>query len=178
MDEQLIDSDSQPLPRNKKELLERIQSHRSPLEQTISQLSDSQLAAPGLTSDWSVKDHLAHLAVWEVSLAALLRHEPRHAAMKVDETSYLRGADAINEIVYQHNRERSLGEVLVHFRKSHQQVLAALDGLTKSDLFRTYSYYQPDEPGEDSGEPILAWIAGNTYEHYAEHHALIQAISG
>ena len=177
MDEQLTDRDSQRLPRDKKELLERIQSLRSRLEQNISQLSDFQLAAPGMTSDWSVKDHLAHLAVWEDSLAALLRREPRHSAMKVDETTYLRGADAINEMIYQRNKERSLGEVLAHFRKSHQQALAALDGLTNADLFRTYSHYQPDEPGEDSGEPILAWVAGNTYEHYAEHYALIQAVS-
>lgn len=45
-----------------------------------------------------------------------------------------------------------------------------------ADLFRTYSYFQPDEPGEDSGRPIIAWIIGNTYEHYDEHRAWIEEL--
>lgn len=178
MDEQLSDYESGSLPRDKAELLDRIQQTRAALEQTISQLNDAQLVAPGAASGWSVKDHLAHLAVWELSLAALLQRYPRHAAMEVDEATYLCGADAINEIVYQRNKDRSLAEVLAAFRQAHQQVLAALDRLTDADLFKTYSQYQPDEPGEDNGEPILKWVAGNTYEHYAEHHAWLQALVG
>ena len=45
-----------------------------------------------------------------------------------------------------------------------------------ADLRKTYSHYQPDEPGEDSGEPIMRWVAGNTYEHYAEHQEWIEAL--
>ena len=177
MDEQLTDNESEALPRDRAELLERIQRTRAALERTIGQLSETQLAAPGAASGWSVKDHLAHLAVWEVSLTALLQRRPRYAAMEVDEATYLRGADAINEVVYQRNKDRSLAEVLAAFRQAHDQLLDALGGLTDADLLKTYSHYQPDEPGEDSGEPILKWVAGNTYEHYAEHHAWLQALA-
>ena len=55
-------------------------------------------------------------------------------------------------------------------------MLTTLAGLSDEDLFKTYSYYQPDEPGDDSGDPILNWIMGNTYEHYAEHQAWIEAL--
>ena len=175
MDEQLSD-ETESLPTDKPELLERIQRTRAALEQTLSQLSDAQLVAPDAASGWSVKDHLAHLAGWEVSLTALLQRRPRHVAMELDEATYHRGADAVNEVVYQRNKDRSLADVLATFRQAHQQVLAALGGLTDADLSKTYSHYQPDEPGEDSGEPILKWVAGNTYEHYAEHHAWLQAL--
>ena len=175
MDNQL----TEPLPRDKAQLLERIQRARAALEQTISQLSAAQLVAPGPYEGWSVKDHLAHLAIWEQGLAALLQGRPRYAAMHVDEETYLSAdTDGLNAIIYQHNKDRSLAEVLAAFRQAHQQTLAALAGLTDADLFKTYSHYQPDEPGEDSGEPILRWIAGNTYEHYAEHQAWIQALVG
>ena len=171
----MIDDD---LPRTKAELLERIERARAALEQTISGLSDAQLVAPG-SDGWSVKDHLAHLTTWEQGIAALLERRPRYAAMHLDEQTYLTaGEDDINSIIYEHNKDRSLAEVLAAFEQGHQQVLAALAGLTDADLFKTYSHYQPDEPGEDSGEPILRWIAGNTYEHYAEHEAWIQALVG
>ena len=176
MDEQLTDNESEALPRDKAELLERIQRTRAALERAIGQLSEAQLVAPGAASGWSVKDHLAHLAVWEQGLTALLQGRPRPAAMEVDEATYLRSEDALNALIYQRNKDRSLAEVLAAFRQAHDQVLAALAGLTDADLFKTYSHYQPNELGEDSGEPILKWVAGNTYEHYAEHHAWLRAL--
>jgi len=177
MDEQLLDEESQPLPGDKTELLERVERARAALEETIRPLSDAKLVAPGPYEGWSVKDHLAHLATWEQGMAALLQQRPRYAAMDVDEKTYLSSStDDLNAIVYQHHKDRSPAEVLAAFRQAHRHLLAALDGLTDADLFRTYSHYQPDEPGEDSGEPILKWIAGNTYEHYAEHQAWIQAL--
>lgn len=173
---QLTEDGSQPLPSDKAQLLERIQRARAGLEQTISQLSDAQLVAAGPDEGWSVKDHLAHLTTWEQGLAALLQGRPRYAAMHLDEETYLTaGADGLNAIIHQHNKDRSLAEVIAAFRQAHQQVLAALAELTDADLFKTYSHYQPDEPGEDSGEPILRWITGNTYEHYADHQAWILA---
>ncbi|GAB4335609.1 MAG: hypothetical protein Kow0010_23150 [Dehalococcoidia bacterium] len=33
--------------------------------------------------------------------------------------------------------------------------------------------YLPDEPGEETGAPIVGWIAGNTCAHYEEHLAWI-----
>ena len=175
MDEQLSDHESEPVPKDKAGLLQRILRARAALDLTISQLSDAQLVAPGATG-WSVKDHLAHLAIWELSLTALLQRRPRHAAMEVDEATYLRSEDAINELVYQRNKDRSLVEVLAAFRQAQQQMLAALADLTGAGLLKTYSHYQSDEPGEDRGAPIVDWIAGNTYEHYDEHRAWIEAL--
>lgn len=178
IDEQLTDEASLPPPGNKAELLERVERARAALEQTIGRMSDAQLVAPGPDGGWPVKDHLAHLAAWEQSLAALLQGRPRHAAMGVDEETYLSaGADGINAMVYQQSKDRSLAEVRVAFGQAHQQVLATLAGLTGADLFKTYSHYQPDEPGRDSGAPIVGWIAGNTYEHFAEHQAWIAALA-
>ncbi|MCH8850721.1 MAG: ClbS/DfsB family four-helix bundle protein [Chloroflexi bacterium] len=176
MDEQLSENDATTLPKDKAELLERIRRARAGLEQTIGLLSPDQIVAPGAAAGWSVKDHLTHIAVWEMGLAALLQRRPRYAAMDVDEATYRRGADATNETIYERNKGRSAPDVLGDFRRAHQELLAALGGLTEADLRRTYSYYQPDEPGEDSGAPIVRWIAGNTYEHYDEHREWIEAL--
>ena len=165
------------LPTDKAELLARIEQARAALDATLSDLSEELVVAPGSGDGWAVKDHLAHLTSWEAGMAALLQREPRYAAMQLDEQTFLTaGADGINAIVFQRNKGRPLAGVLADFREGQRALLAALDGLTDADLLKTYSHYQPDEPGEDSGAPILGWIAGNTYEHYAEHQAWIQAL--
>jgi hypothetical protein len=60
MDEGL---DERPaLPRDKGELIERIEAGRAALGEAIAGLSEAQLVAPLDGEGWSVKDHLAHLA--------------------------------------------------------------------------------------------------------------------
>lgn len=164
-------------PRDKAELLDRIERARASVDDVIGGLGDVQLVAPGPDGGWSVKDHLAHLAVWEAGMAALLQRRPRYAAMQLDENAYLStDEDGLNAIIHQQNQGRSLGAVRAAVREAQRELLTALGSLTDADLFKTYSHYQPDEAGEDSGAPIVGWIAGNTYEHYDEHRAWIEAL--
>jgi hypothetical protein len=163
-------------PQTKSELLARMAEAGAALEQTLSQLSEAQLTSVDTQSGWAIKDHLAHLAAWEIGIAALLQRQPRWEAMGLDEATVAsHETDDLNDIVYRQNKDRSLAEVRAYFHDAHQQMLAALDRLSDEDLLKTYSHYQPDEPGDDSGDPILNWIMGNTYEHYAEHQAWIEA---
>lgn len=176
MDEQPSSGDEQELPRNKAELVERMEQAYSALMQTIDQVSDAELTSPG-PEGWSAKDHLAHLAVWELGMVALLQRQPRFAAMGVDESTYLNEEmDDLNRIFYQRHKERPLVEVVAGLQQVHRWMLDELKNLEDADLFKTYSHYQPNEPGEESGDPIMGWIVGNTYEHYAEHQAFIQAV--
>ena len=39
--------------------------------------------------------------------------------------------------------------------------------MSDADLRKPYSHFQPKDP-EKKG-PVIGWVAGNTYEHYAEH---------
>ncbi|MBC8098629.1 MAG: hypothetical protein H7Y11_04245 [Armatimonadetes bacterium] len=48
-----------------------------------------------------------------------------------------------------------------------------INGLTDADLMRPYQYYATDSTRED---PVIRWIVGDTFEHYAEHLPWMQAI--
>ena len=164
-------------PQTKSELLAQMAEAQAALEQTLTQLSEAQLASADAQSGWAIKDHLAHLAAWEIGIAALLQHRPPWKAMGLDEATVAsHETDDLNAIIHRQNKDRSLAEVRAYFHEAHQQMLTTLAGLSDEDLFKTYSYYQPDEPGDDSGDPILNWIMGNTYEHYAEHQTWIEAL--
>jgi len=163
------------LPLRKVDVLAEIHQARQELEQLIQPLSAEQLAAQGPDRSWSVLDHLSHLAAWEEGIAALLRKKPRFVVMGVEE-AVLDGAtqDEVNAILHMRDQDCTPDQVLERFARAHQDLLAALEPLQDADLLRTYSFYQPDEPGEDSGEPIVRWVLSNTSRHFREHIGWIE----
>ncbi len=166
------------VPQTKAELIDRIEEGRRALEDQLSSLSEAQWLARDGMDAWSVKDHLAHLAAYEVGIAALLRREPRWAAMQLDE-QWVRDSesfDELNAVLYQHDKDRPLPEVLAAFQDAHRQVLAALENLTDEDLFKTYATYQPHDPEANDHDAVIGWIISNTYGHYAEHQPWIDEL--
>lgn len=167
---------SDPTPRTTKALIGRIQTARDELEGQIAPLSEAELTRPG-PEGWSVKDHLAHLALWRRSLIALLEGTDRAAAVGLAERDgdEDHDIDAINARLYANERDRPLAEVLADFRATHRQALDLVARLSDEDLTRPYSHYQPQAQPRNE-QPVVGWIAGNTYEHDAEHAEWIKAV--
>lgn len=158
----------------KQGLMEQIGTSRKELEAYLASLTSVQfeLAPEGV---WNVKDNLAHLIAWEQSIVGLLHGEPRHQRLGVSEALYLtHDLDAINHEIYLQHRDQPLDTVFSEFHASHREIMRLLSSLGDDDLRRTYSSYLPNEPGEDSGAPIIEWIIGDTSEHYAEHLQMIR----
>jgi uncharacterized damage-inducible protein DinB len=169
--------DITPDQRGKSSLIGAIQRHRAELEATIAPLNHVQLEASP-AGGWSIKDHLAHIAAWEMSAVALLTGTPRYAGLGVDRATYeSHDVDAVNQGIFRQNHHRPMDDVLADFRDAHQQLMAVLNSLSDEDLQKTYSDYLPDEPAEETGAPVLGWIAGNTYHHYAEHLEIIRELA-
>jgi hypothetical protein len=164
-----------PLPTNKAGLLEGIDREYAALEQAIGRLSEAQLTQP-IDGSWSAKDILAHIAAWQqILLVFHIDQRPfEQAAPGVAVDYQSSDVDTINEALYQRDRERPLAEVLETFRRSHQQALTKIKGMSEADLFRAYT-----PPGRDpsSGGRLISWIVGDTYEHYLEHRTTIAKVS-
>ena len=80
----------------------------SQLQQTLDSLTEEQMTERTDAAGWTVKDHLAHLIPWEQGMIALLKHEPRYAAMGVDVRKH-EDEDELNEILRAPYRSASLG---------------------------------------------------------------------
>ncbi len=159
----------------KAELLERIRESRAALERAVDQAGEAALTTDA-PNGWTGKDHLAHIAAWKTSLVALLRGEPRHEAMGLDAATYQSGdVDALNEALYDRDRTLPLADVLRGFHGTHEQVIAEVNRLSDADLYRPYADFQPDAPA--NRDPIINWIAGNTFGHYDEHRPAIEALA-
>ena len=114
---------------------------------------------------WTVRDHLVHVAAWEHSLLALVEGRDRELAMGL--SGGVEGIDNVNEAIRKVHENDTADEALRYFRDSHARLVAALEKLNDADLQKPYSHYQPSDP--DERRPVVGWVAGNTYEHYAEH---------
>jgi glyoxylase-like metal-dependent hydrolase (beta-lactamase superfamily II) len=163
------------------ELKTRILDSRRALLNCVGSLDDAQKTGIRDASGWSVKDHLAHLVRWQRSIVFLLHGKPRHEGLGIDESVYRSryvggDIDALNSELHARDRDLSFSEVLSSLDDIHDETIGALDGLEDSDLLRPYSSFLPDEPGEETGRPVVFWIAGNTSFHYDEHRDWIEAV--
>ena len=168
---------SESFPRTKSGLMDQLRASQAEMDRVLTSLTDAQMNDAKDHVGWSVKDHIVHLALWQRGVAAMLRKEPRWAAMGVDrQTVTSICEDELNQIMRAQHADKSPAEAIALLRAAHDELLAAMESLSTADLEKTYSHYQPDEPGEDSGRPIAAWIIGNGSGHYAEHLPWMLAI--
>lgn len=158
-------------PKDKDELLRRIQADWNALENAIQQLSEEQMTTPD-EGGWSFKDNLAHLAAWHRYLRFYhLRGQPPQQVMGVDEAFYEElDEDGLNHILYLRNKDRPLEEVLAELRQTYAEVLADLEGMSFDELMQPHYADDPEQ------RPLLDWVIGNTYDHYREH--LLRSMSG
>lgn len=155
--------------------IEPIEKRWAELVALVDRLGPSGLEQKG-SGQWAVKDHLVHIAAWELSLLGLIDGEDRRAAMGV--AGAPEDTDALNEAVWLAHRHESAEEALAFSRESHARLIRRLGTMTDSDLRRSYNHYQPNDPRDPGDDrPVVEWVAGNTYEHYAEHIGYIDQIA-
>jgi hypothetical protein len=159
------------MPKDKAELLARIDQEWTALRELIDSLTPKQMteAVPG---SWSVKDHLVHLTTWEQFLLRYhLGQEPPHIVMGVEEETFEGlDEDGMNALIYERSQNRPLEDVLDSFGQSHTLVLDALGPMTFADLM------QPRYADDPEARPLINWVIGNTYDHYREHRQTIQSL--
>lgn len=160
---------------NKNELLTEAKAAHARMEKLLARLSPAELSAPVLDEGWSIQDSLAHLVAWEKMMmgwiGSVQRGEPvvRFAPGFIETPA---SGDALmlklNEKLYQEDRGRSLDDVLADFRRTHEQVLSTLSGMSEADIF------EPRDFASRKHVRLLdGVIDGNTYEHYDEHYGWI-----
>ena len=151
----------------KRELLDAIRKERAAFEAALAGLTPEQMTAPGVMEAWSVKDILGHVAMWESRLVTILYSIERDVIPKM-----LHGqteVDKVNAESFAEQRERPLDRVLADFHAVHVQLLKRLDTLKEGDLSDSKRF-----PWMES-EPLEKLVAGDTFEHYAEHRPAIEA---
>lgn len=154
----------------KSELLELIQGEHQRLEATLSELDKDQMIQPGVVDHWSVKDTLAHIAVWEKRMVRWVGEAVRGRVPEMLPPGMTwDDLDEWNEQTYQEHRDRPLAGVLADFERSYQEALQVVQVTPEKDLVDPNRFEWLD------GEPLWRLVAANTFWHYREHDESIRA---
>jgi uncharacterized damage-inducible protein DinB len=116
---------------NRESLLQHYRQMRAALLAAIDGLGDDELIEPSLDG-WSVKDHLAHLTLWdELRASEVVRISAGH-----DSAWHMAGdqSDAYNELGYALRQNLSLDQVRWELATTHQRLLDAIAAATPRGL--------------------------------------------
>jgi hypothetical protein len=151
---------------DKATLIRRIHEERERLLQALEGLSPEEMTHVPVVGEWTVKDILAHLAVWQGRLITALFQLEQGRRPKDLELSPAE-VDALNARIYREQKDRPLERVLADFHGTFQQLLRRLERFSDADL---------TQPGRFPGlaGPLWELIASETYEHDAEHRVDIE----
>jgi hypothetical protein len=162
---------SSGIPQTKMGLLARVNDAMAELDGVLAPLSDERLSRSGADGGWSIKDHIYHLGTWRRKQIAQMRGESIPAAIGVDQATWdSDDEDAINAAIQQQSDALTAQEALAYFRRAHADSLAAIGDFPDEDFARPGYAEYPES------EPMINYIAGNTYEHDEEHLGYIRAL--
>jgi hypothetical protein len=152
----------------KNDLIDRVKQGHAEWEALIAEVDESGMTEPGVMSDWSVKDIVAHVAWYEWWTGEFVRTKnwPVLAPHLDSEDT-----DTRNNAYYHEMKDAPLDGVMELARRSFDELIAAIEPLSEEEFATPALLGMPDDPGWALG----AWLPENTYRHYEEHAAAIRA---
>ena len=140
------------------DLLARARTERDALAGLWQPLTDAQMICrPGPLPDWSVKDLIAHIAWWEQSATNWVSRALAGEMLTRTETT-----DELNARVHADNRDLPLETVLAAFDASWRPLEDLLLRMTDDEI-------NDPEVCNIRDMPLLYFLVGNTFAHYADH---------
>jgi len=152
----------------KKEIIEKLKNSRAAFLDAIDGLSDDAMLEPGVVGEWSVRDLLVHLTLWEAGLVTLLFHIKEGRKPPPDEKA-AETMDQKNARWHAENKDRPLDLARADFIAVRKQTLRRVRALTQAE------FEKADKLAWLEGAPLSKWIASDTFDHEAEHIQQIRA---
>jgi hypothetical protein len=155
-------------PVSKEEILSSLKTSREAMLKAFEGLDDELMLSPDVVGEWSIKDILVHLSLWEAELVTLL-WQARQGRKPTTAQLSPETVDDLNARWYVMHKDRTLAQVMDDFRAVRHQTARRVDGFTDLELGDSELFSWLD------GEPLEHWIAEDSYGHEAEHMAQIVA---
>lgn len=147
--------------KSKAELLELTRTERRVLEEKVAEMTSAELIFPGSMGEWSVKDILQHLVDWEQRWIHWYEAGKRGEEVITPEKGYnWRQMGLLNEKYRLMHKDRPLDSVMADFKSSYSQILEVVEKIPEEEMLAIGRY------AWTKNLPLIAWITGNTCEHY------------
>jgi hypothetical protein len=147
---------------NKQELITALETGRENFLELFSSLDDEEMLLQDPITGWSLKDILAHLTRWEAELVKLLWQIKQGQKPTTAHFSAI-DIDQINARWLEEDRSRALSRILDDFHGVRTQTIRRVEAFVDPNLTdpNRYSFLK--------NNALWEWIAGDSFEHEAEH---------
>lgn len=153
---------------NRDEILSALDASRNDFLAAIAGLTDEQLQEPGVNGDWTVKDMMYHISLWEAELVTLLwqvASDKTPTTVHFTQTHF----DQTNQQWYLQGKNRPLEIVRQDFQGVLNQVKRRLEDFSEEDLNSVQRFTWQRE------NPLWEWIGSDSFQHEPEHTAQVLA---
>src|SRR5919197_66044 len=117
-----------------KKLLQRVDTAWAAFQESYAGLPDAQLMEPGAIGEWSIKDILAHVTIWEEEA---LKHLPLIiAGGRPPRYVTYGGIDAFNAHMLEQTRRLSLSDVRRQLDDTHRRLIAFIQSAPEGQFTR------------------------------------------
>jgi hypothetical protein len=154
----------------KQELISTVEAEHADLEKLIGTLGDEQMNEPNVVGEWSVKDLLAHLALWTArNITVVYQAEQGQKPAEID--AMFDHYDALNAEDYEAQKDRPLDRILADLRGTHKQLVRRLSAWHEDDLSNPalFSWLR--------GQSLSAFLA-DAVQHEAAHRKQVEQWRG
>lgn len=141
---------------DKKALLESLHESHLALLEAVEGLNEEQLSHPGVCGDWSIKDILAHLLMWEAETIKLLFQAQQGKTPLTVHFSQI-SDDEQNAIWYQQTKNRPLQAVWDDFLAIRAQTIRRVDAFSDEQL---------------NNPKLFPWLKGKKLTEVIKHSIL------
>jgi hypothetical protein len=160
-----------PTTLTQSQLLETLQTKRIAWDSLLAQVDAQHMLQPGTTGTYSVKDVIAHIAVYEEWVATILEkalHGEHETPPTSTGQSKEQAVDAENAQFYAEYQDSSLSEIQQFSQQAYQHLLTVISTLTNDQINAVLT-------PEWTTSPTWKFIAGDSYDHYEDHIPSLQA---
>lgn len=130
-----------PRPTNKAQLLEVMQSEHDALDTMLAALTPEQMTSVSVTTQWSIKDVLAHLSAWEQLCLGWYKAGQRGQtpALPAEGFNWAQ-IPALNKQIFEAHHARPLAEVQQQYQASYRRIRKTVEALSEEELFTRQLY--------------------------------------
>ncbi|GHO74003.1 hypothetical protein KSD_17740 [Ktedonobacter sp. SOSP1-85] len=158
----------------KQTFLDTLHGERTQWDAQVAQVDEERMTQSGFAGKWSLKDVIAHIAVYEEWTANEIQRARRGEQPEWDPELTGGNDDERNARLYEQQRGRTLADTLAFSWRAYQQLVEAIQALSNEDFNSTdglggrlHSFWV--------GRPLWEGLVGNAYQHYREHSPDLKA---
>lgn len=161
--------------RTKQDLIADTRDAANALARYVDLLPDEVWLEPADAAGWTIRDHVAHVAWWDISDVARMRDGiAQPETLGISEATWSKGIDAINERIRAKTDNASPDEVRALWRQSQDDLFALLESYPE----KQYQAPAREVGFEDEGETRLIDVLPDLLgSHYRQHLGYITAIA-